>query len=269
MVNYARIQHHIDRGKGIASQKLGPPFQAFRCVGSSAGSFPGGWSLVNARFPLFTRRFNAADTKMPTGLKGTTMWFDLVANMEPFLLGDVFVLNDPAYVPGVSYGAGATSIPGTQEITAYCLAYHPPVAKAIGAHLDRLVTIFRPSVDPVALPDGSQYWESTNDNDLPLKLAAGTFGFGAAGSGGASFVPAGIASVHKRGDALFAPGVPGMIKPAHWFFYLPPLPGYLPREGDAIIDQNGARYVVVSPYEQLTGLTGYQLLCDRKIAQPG
>ena len=42
----------------------------------------------------------------------------------------------------------------------------------------------------------------------------------------------------------------------------------LPREGDALIDQNGTRYVVVSPYEQLAGVVGYQLLCDRKVAQP-
>lgn len=269
MVNYARIQHHIDRGKGIASQKLGPPFQAYRVISASAGDFPGGWSQVSANFPLFTRRFSGADTKSASGLKGTTLWYDLVGNMEPFLLGDVFLLNDPPYVPGVSYGAGATSIPGTIELTGYCLAYHPPVAKAIGAHLDRKVTIFRPAVEPAAQPDGSQYWESTHDNDQPLKLVAGQFGFGAAGSGGASLVPAGIASAHKRGDALFGPGVPGMTKTAHWFFYIPPLPGYLPREGDAIVDQNGARYVVISPYEQLTGCTGFQLLCDRKIAQPG
>ena len=37
MVNYAKIQHHIDRGKGIAAQKLGPPFLAFRVTLAVAG----------------------------------------------------------------------------------------------------------------------------------------------------------------------------------------------------------------------------------------
>ncbi len=189
--------------------------------------------------------------------------------MEPFVVGDVFLLIDPDYVPGVSYGAGATSIPGTIEITAMCLAYHPPVAKAIGGGCDRLVRIYRPSTAPATQGDGSGAWKPTLDNDLPLKLLAGGYSFGAAGSGAASLVPAGVSSAHRRGDAIFGPGVPGMPKPASWFLYVPPLPGYLPREGDAIVDQNGVRYVVLSPYEQLTGCTGFQLLCDRKIAQAG
>lgn len=268
MVDYARIQHHIDRGKGIASKKLGPPFTAYRVQPNSAGDFPAGWSQITVNFPLFTRRF-VGETKVPSGLRNVTQWYDLVGNMEPYLLGDVFLQIDPPYQPGVSYGAGATSIPGTQEFIAYCLAWHPPVNKAIGGHLDRCVTVWRPAVDPAALQDGSDYWKSTHDNDRPLVLQAGQYAFQNPGSVGASLVPAGIASAHKRGDALMPPGVPGMPKSAHWFFYLPPLPGYMPREGDAIVDQNGARYVVASPYEQLTGLVGFQLLCDRKIAQPG
>ena len=267
MVNYARVQEHIDRGKGIAARKLGPPYNAFRIIGSSAGDFPGGWSKVASNFPLFYRKL-VGESKILTGLKNTTQWIDIVADMDPFVLGDIFLLNDPAYVPGVSYGAGATSIPGTIELNGMCLAWHPPVNKAIGGTINRLVSIYRPAVAPATQNDGSTYWESTHDNDQPLVLAGGSFAFGSAGAGGASLVPAGIGSAHRRGEAIFGPGVPGMLKPTHWFFYVPPLPGYLPREGDAIIDQNGARYVVVSPYEQLAGVVGYQLLCDRKVAQP-
>jgi hypothetical protein len=171
-------------------------------------------------------------------------------------------------VSGVSYGAGATSIAGTQELNGICLAWHPPVDKAIGARLDRLVQIFRPSTQPVTQTDTSAFFETTLDNDQPLVLAGGSFAFGAAGAGTASLVPAGIGSGIRRGEAIFGPGVPGMVKGTHWFFYLPPLPGYLPREGDAIVDENGARYLVISPYEQFTGVVGFQLLCDRKIAGP-
>lgn len=267
MVNYARIQEHIDRGKGIAAKRLGPPYNAYRVISSSSGSFPGGWSRVATNYPLFSRKF-VGEGKILTGLKNTSQWIDIVADMDPFVLGDIFVLADPSYVPGVSYGPGATSIPGTIELNGIALAWHPPVNNAIGARLDRLVTIWRPAMAPAAQGDGSDYWKSTHDNDQGLVLGGGQFAFGTAGAGVASLVPAGIGSAHRRGEAIFGPGVPGMMKGTHWFFYLPPLPGYLPREGDAIIDQNGSRYVVVSPYEQLAGVVGFQLLCDRKVAGP-
>ena len=268
MVSYAQVQRHIDRGRGIASKKLGPPYNCFRIESGSTGDFPEGWTQTQTNFPIFQRKFTS-EGKILSGLKNTTQWHDLIADMDPFLLGDVFVLNDPPFVPGVSYGAGATSIPGTIEINAICLAWHPPVNKSIGARLDRLVQIFRPATQPVAQTDTSNYFESTHDNDLPLVLGGGKFAFGTAGAGNASLVPAGIGSAHRRGEAIFGPGVPGMTKGTHWFFYIPPLPGYMPREGDAIIDQNGARYVIVSAYEQLTGVVGFQLLCDRKVAEAG
>lgn len=267
MVDYALIQERIDRGKGKAALRLGPPFHAYRCDSAAAGDFPGGWTalLAGATFPLFRRRI--PDAKLELGLKNVALLYDIIANMDPFVLGDVFVSADPPYNPGFSYGAGATSLPGTQEFNAMALAWHPPVNKAIGARLDRLVTIWRPAPSPATMGDSSLYWKSTHDNDQPLVLAAGQYTFGTAGTTNASLLPAGLSSQHRQSEKMFPPDVPGMIKPVKWFFYLPPTPGYLAREGDAIVDQNGARYVVLSPYEQETGVVGQQLVCDRTAAQ--
>jgi len=267
MVNYARIQHHIDHGKGIAAKKLGPPFAAYRIVSSSRGDFPDGWTQITPSFPLFRRRYTS-EAKAELGLKNVVLWYDIVANMEPYVLGDIFIQIDPPYVPGVSYGDGATQLPGSEEFNGMALAAHAPVNKAIGGRLDRLVRIYRPATSPVTVGNSTS-WKSTLVNDQPLVLANGSYGFGQAGTDNASLVPAGVSSIHRRGETVFGPGVPAIVKPFLWFFYIPPLPGYLPLEGDAIVDQNGARYVVDHPYEQQTGMVGYQLICDRKVGQPG
>lgn len=267
MTNYARIQRHIDHGKGVGARHIGQPFQAYRLTGASAGDFPAGWSNVSLNFFMFRRRL--AETKLELGIKNVALFYDIVANMSPFVVGDVFVQNDPNYVPGISYGPGATSIVGTNiEFNAMCLAWHPPENKAVGARLDRLVTIWRPATSPAAVTGvaGAAYWKETHDNDLPLILSGGSYSFGTAGAGGASLIPAGALSAVRQHDYAIEPTVPGVLKEAKWFLYLPPLPGYLPAEGDALIDQNGARYVISVPYEQKTGVSGYQLVCDRKIA---
>lgn len=267
MTNYARIQRHIDHGKGKAARHVGQPFIGYRITGTSAGDFPGGWTQTVANFPLLRRRL--AETKLEIGIKNVALFYDIVADMGPFLVGDVFLQNDPAYVNGKSYGPGATSIVGTNiEFNAMCLAWHPPENKAVGARLDRRVQIFRPASSPgtIAGYSGATYWKSTHDNDTPLVLSGGTYAFGSAGASGASLIPAGMSSAVRQHDYIFQPGVPGMPKEAKWFAYLPPLPGYMPAEGDALIDENGARYQVVVPFEQKTGVAGYQLAVDRKIA---
>ena len=266
-MNFAFIQGKIDYGKGIAATKLGPPYDCYRVTPTSNGDFPDGWTKIQSNYPIFAKKFTG-ENKIMTGMRTSTQWLDLIANMNPFLLGDVFLLVDPPFVPGASYGPGATSIAGpTEEFNAIALAWHPPVVKAIGARLDRLVTVFRSAVAPVAQLDSSEYWQSTHENDSPLILTNGVFSFGQPGQQGASFIPAGIGSAHRQTGSQFGPGVPGMQKEMHWFFYLPPLPGYLPREGDAIIDMDGARYLVENPYEQLSGAVGNQMIVDRQIAQ--
>lgn len=268
MTNFARVQRHIDHGKGQAARHVGMPFIGYRLVPTSAGDFPGGWTQTVASFSMLRRRF--AEGKLEVGIKNVALFYRIVANMDRFLVGDVFVQNDAPFVPGISYGAGATAESSTAniEFNGMCLAWHPPENEAIGARIDRRVRIYRPANQPATVQDssGATYWKETNVNDQPLILADGTYALGAAGAGLGSLVPAGMLSAIRQSEWIFQPSIPGMQKQAKWLVYLPPLPGYMPAEGDAIIDENGARYVVAVPFEQKTGVSGYQLVCDRKIS---
>src|ERR1039458_3080384 len=108
IVNFAFIQGKIDYGKGIAATKLGPPYDCYRITPTSNGDFPAGWTKTQAGYPIFAKKFTN-EGKILTGMRTSTQWLDLIANMNPFLLGDVFLLVDPPFSPGASYGPGATS----------------------------------------------------------------------------------------------------------------------------------------------------------------
>ena len=183
------------------------------------------------------------------------------------MLGDVFLQIDPPYAPGVSYGAGATELYNTLQFNALCLAWHAPVNEPAGARLDRRAQIYRPAMTPAPLADGSAYWKSTKDNDTPLVLVNGNYVWGGAG-GIASYVPVGISSTHRvAGDIQFPPKISGMTDTVRYYMYIPPLLGYEPTEGDAIITEDGARFLVMHPYNQEAGVVGSQLVVKRMISQ--
>lgn len=203
---------------------------------------------------------------------GGTIWYNILGNIEAFLLGDVFVCTDAAYQPNVSYGAGATLLPGSLQFNAMALAWHMPVKEPVAGRLERRVGIYRPNPNPSALAgsgDGSTYFKETKDNDLPLVLTSGTFAFGSAG-GQASWVPAGFGSTERPAAKLLFPpnnNTPGMTPAIRYYAYIPPLPGYTPVEGDALVDEEGSRYLVINPYRQEAGVVGYQLSIERQISQ--
>lgn len=270
MVNYARIQHKIDKGLGIAGRHLGPPYSAYRIESTSAGDFPGGWSQVGSNLPIFLRR--STDSKIFSALLASgTLWFDVIGNMEPFYLGDVFQLTDGSYSPGQAYGVGATSVPGTPQFNAFGLAWHAPVDEPVGARLDRRVKIYRPQGPPdTSLTDGAGTWRDTTYDATALVLSGGTYSFQTAASGiPASYVPGGISSTDRppRGHLFGPPSVPGDLQVPRYFMYIPPLPGYTPSEGDRIVEESGARYVVTNPYHQEAGVVGNQLGIERRVSE--
>jgi hypothetical protein len=127
--------------------------------------------------------------------------------------------------------------------------------------------IFRPNQTPTPFADNSQYWAQAHDQDVPLVLQNGTFSFGAPGAA-ASFVPVGVGSLarpYARPGIL--PETPG-VAPISWYYiYLPPLPGYAPTEGDAVILEDGSRYLVTNPYNQQSSVVGSLLIAERLISQ--
>ena len=269
MVNYARIQHKIDKGLGIAGRHLGPSYTGYRVAAASSGDFPSGWSSVGSG-PVMLRR--QTDSTIQSALLASgTMWFDVVGNMEPFYVGDVFQLSDGTYSPGQSYGVHATSVPGTPQFSGFTLAWHAPVDEPIGARVDRRVQIYRPMGAPdTSLTDLGGTWRNTTFAASPLVLRSGVFSFADAYSGiQASFVPGGVASTDRppRGHLFSPPSMPSDLQVPRYFMYIPPLPGYIPSEGDRIVEESGARYVVTNPYHQEAGVVGNQLGVERRISE--
>lgn len=268
MVNYASIQAKIDYGKGKAAQKLGQPYSAYRITTAATGDFPNGWAAVGTGIPILRRRINERLIESALEYAGT-LWYNVTADMTDFLLGDVFVCTDPAYSPGISYGPGATSVPGGSqfEIDALTLAWHMPINKAVGARIDRRCQIFRPASAPVKTPAGVYAWRQANDQSTPLVLTSGRYDFNPAGTVG-SWIPIGLSSTARpgRGDN-FEPSIPGMVGLSRYYGFVPFLPGYEPSEGDRLMTEDGARYVVQNPYRQEQGVVGQQLALERAISQ--
>ena len=267
MVNYATIQHKIDRGIGHAAKKLGQNYNVYRCTNTSVGDFPNGWSLIQTNYNVFRRR--VSETKLDVAQKsGWPLWFDMVFNSEPFLVGDVFLQVDAAYVPGVSYGAGATSVTfGTTELNGLCMVWHKPIDEPVGTRINTRGQIWRPAGGPTQLADGSLYWEETNDNDQPLTLTNGVYSFQEPNLGigaVANWIPMGSTNLSRPYQRpSIDPPTPGTTHISWWGFYVPPLQGYTPAEGDAIILEDGSRYWITNPYAQSVDVVGSMLIGQR------
>jgi hypothetical protein len=268
MVDYASVQDKIDYGKGKAGTKLGQPYTAYRLTAAATGDFPNGWVAVQSNIPILRRRINERLIESALEYAGT-LWYSITADMTNFLLNDVFMCTDATYSPGRSYGPGATAIVGGSqyELNAFSFAWHQPINKAVGARIDRRCQILRPLGTPERGSDGSFVWRQANDATRPLVLNAGAYSFGAPHTIG-NWIPIGFGSTARPGKGdNFPPEFPGMVGFARYYGFVPNLPGYEPAEGDRIITEDGARYVVHNPYRQEEGVVGQQLMLERKIAQ--
>lgn len=261
----AAYQAVVDRALGAIGRQLGKPYQVYRVESNSAGDFPAGWSLISTSTPVMRNRVssNHLETSL---LSERSLWYELAGDISPFILGDVFISADTAYSPGIGYGSGATILPGTTEIDAFALAWHAPMQDPIGARIDRRVGIYRPSLAPRIMSDGSRRWSTTHEQDTPLVLTGGTYAWGAPGAK-ASWVPCGLGSNDRQvRDGGFGTDKIGIVPASRYFAYLPPLPGYAPVEGDALITEHDARYVVLSPYVQQSGVVGAQMMIERMVS---
>lgn len=261
----------LDQQLGAVADLVGLPYSVYRNTPGSNGDFPNGWTLLTSRFNAITNRVRSQDAEVSMTSE-RTVWFELTADVSPFWLGDVFIGTDAPYFPGVSYGDRATAVPKTIELNGFALAWHQPLRPPLGARIDRRVAIYRPDLLPESFSDGSpltssKQWRSTEEFDTPLVLTNGVYSWGAPG-GKASLVPCGFGTSDRqtRGED-FSPDPPGIGPVPRYYAYLPPLPGYTPSEGDALVTEDDARYAVISPYRQDTGVVGSQLMTQRYVSQ--
>jgi hypothetical protein len=263
-----QIQRIIDRGRGVAAKVLGVPYAVYRLGTSTAArNFIDPNNLIHSGYPVyyvqkpasgFRGSFEGTNLKVPL--------FDIIADMIPFQTGDVFISTDSPYPQG--FGAGATRVAfPTLEIDGWCFAFHGPIKKSIGARLDRLAYVYQQAT----APDLNGYLSADTTTQLPLIMKGGAVKIGVPlGSVGyqpPTLIPIGMASSERwRGDLYKAP-IPTTTSDIVYFAYVPPLQGFTFREGDRLVLQDGSRYVVKNPYEQMVGFVGSQLVLSREIAQ--
>ncbi len=156
----ARFQASIDKMLGSIGRSFGRPYAVYRIT----ADFPGGWLRLAQSMAVLRNRASGRGLEQNQTTE-RTLWYLLAGDLSRFRLGDVFVASDGPYAPGQSYGAGATSVPGTNEIDGFAFAWHAPVQPPYGARLDRLVGIYRPELTPGAAADGSTRWNTTHDGD--------------------------------------------------------------------------------------------------------
>lgn len=273
MPNANRIQRLIDKGRGHAARALGGPFNVYRLQATAATNFIDPLNLVSSNYLIYHTQKSAGSFRGSyEGINVGAPLFDVVGDMGPFLVGDVFVDADSAYQPygnGLSvsdtaagYGAGATSVPFTTlELYAFCLGFHGPIKKSIGARLDRLAQIYRL---PTA-PDSNGYYSAGKSDSQPLVLANGTFSLGTT-SDTAALIPVGLAA-RPRWKSDLIKAIPTSTGEIEYYCYVPPLPGFAFQEGDRLVMQDGSQYVVQLPWEQQVGFVGSQLAVQREVMQ--
>jgi hypothetical protein len=258
VANYQSLTPHVWHGRGHAARNVGVPYNTYRVTVASTGDYITVANQVATNFYVL-RRVLKGGGSFETTTAFKTLWYEFVGDSTGFLIGDVFVQSDPIY------GTGDTVVSyPTQQFDALCLAFNPPIGKKVlAARVDRLATIYRPSQTPTA--GSTPYFDSTLDNAIPLVLIAGVFSFQLGGT--AANIPIGVMPTPRiPGDSQFKPGVPGMVGVPDFFIYVPPLNGVDIMEGDRIVDADGSRYVVHTPWIQQAGVSGNQLGCKREIA---
>lgn len=257
-MDYVTIQQKLDYGRGKEAQVLGPPYDVYRMNSQDSD----GNVLISANqiaTSVKVRCKVAYGASIRTSLESEKnqgiIWYEICADMSPFLVGDIFVLNDPVY------GQGYSSVNfETDEFKGFALADHSPMKKSLGGRLNCTVQILRPSL----LPNSSGQWDRAT-NFLPVTLTAGVFELGQVNTIPAN-IPAGLVALGRSYGSQAFMHVPAEQRKSGWELYMPALNGFNIREGDRIIGTDGAKYIVIIPYTQYVGTTGAQWFLEREAA---
>ncbi len=259
---YTNIMPLIDKGRGLAANAVGVPYNVFRLIKNSNGNLLDPSNEIGSNIYGF-RKVTHGGTAMETTTKFNMVWYKMVFDLQNFLTGDVFVQNDPIY------GKGATLADFTvSQFDALCLAFHPPIKDALGVRLDRIATIFRPNLEPTT----GGYWKSTvntpstpaTNNALPVILVNGQYTLGTVGQTPTQMPIGCLPARWGTGGSEFSK-IPGMVKIPEWHIYVPPMQGFVFQSGDRIVAADGSQYTVSLVWNQVAGTVGNQLFCDRDI----
>lgn len=259
-MSYDDIQDQIDQGRQQAADVLGPPHDVYRMANPDVnGNVLIAGNRIATGINIFSKiAYGAAlRTSFESSRQQGVEWYEIIADMSPFRLGDIFLLTDAVY------GAGYSSVGFTEhgEFKGFALADHSPIKKSLGGRLNTTVQIYRPS----RTRNDNKQFDRTLDTGEPLVLENGSFSLGDTGDT-ATKIPAGLmAQGRSYGDKIFDSPT-GEKRRSGWGLYMPALKGFQGEEGDRVVAADGSKYVVIIPYTQYVGATGTQWFLEREAA---
>lgn len=260
-MTYDQIQKNIQKGRGFAAKELGPPHDVYRITSQDdQGNVFIPANKIATAVKFFTKIAYGASIR--TSFEGERqqgiLWYEIIADLTNYLVGDIVKLNDPIY------GAGYSSVNfPNEQFKGFAIADNSPLKKALGGRLSCCINIFRLSETPTG-----DDWSATRKSGRPVVVSNGTFSLGDVGSTPCK-IPAGLMASGKSYGDKIVDQVPGLQRKSGWELYLPALNGFDIREGDRVQGPDGARYVVIVPYTQKVGATGSQWFLEREDAGPG
>jgi hypothetical protein len=276
---YATLQNIADGVLGIGATIVGIPYQVYRVTSASNGDVIQPGNLIFTAFPCQRQKYRTdvpADIGLET-LDKDNFIYSLTGDMRPILVGDIFVQADPVYGPGYT-----STVYATQQFNGYCIASLAPLKSRIAGRVDRLVQVYRKPLTANA----AGYYDKTLSACDQLVCTAGLFQLQPRllyPDAVASLIPCGFQEDKRSKGTIIenAGQLPSMPPRTSWNAYVMPLPGgeYFPapppgpggfifRQDDILVDQDGGRYVVTNNYRQDTGFVGAQLTLDLYVGQP-
>jgi len=260
--DYTTLESIANTARGAVAPISGQPYSVYRLNSQSNVDW------YNPQNPSYNRIFTgyairwldyAGALKKAGGFVSdktlNTFLYALDTDVSPFLVGDLFVLNDPYF------GAGKTAVSfSTNQFQAMCFCSEQPIKTPLAARIDRRVQIFR----KLTGPDTNGYWSSTIDEARPVQLINGQFRLGQSGEN-AAFIPAGMMP-SKRTRNNIIQGTVNMPAQAEWQLFVPMLQNFTFQEGDIIKNEDGDMYQVSNPWFQATDFVGNQLTIKRYVA---
>ncbi len=252
---YAFVQGRIDFGRGQAADVLGQPGAIYRLNSASSGTWIDPANQIFQNYPVL-RKVLRSDPGLESTTIMSTMFYNLIADLTPLELGDIWIQTDPYY------GKGDTLVDySTSQFDGICIASHGPVKKAFGARLDRMLTVYRPA----EATDSNGYYNTTLPAAQPLVLKNGIFNLGVPGDTPVQIPGGFMVRARPFGAPQFGGDIPGIPRYAEWYVYVPPLEGFTFRQGDRIMTYEGSRFIVVNPWHQEAGFVGSQMSLEYEI----
>lgn len=244
MTSWISITRILQNAYGVASVHVGIPMNVYRVTDTSNGDYIQDSNLIASNIRIDRQPMKKNDK----GFEGTkelnNFWYEIMANCNPFQVGDIFVSNDQV----LNSGWVATSF-DSDEFVGLCLAENMPTRAPIAARINTTAQLYTAS----CLPTADHYFDGTDPNRQPIVLSSGIFG---PATGTAAKLPIGVMTYRSYGGDIYNNPTPNMPPLEKRLVFIPALNGYQPIASDELVFQDGSRYVLDSNYHQDVGAVG-------------